>query len=129
MSIGQVLKQRLEANAALAALVGNRIHPVQLPQNATLPAITYTRISRKPTQHRSNPRATHNRQRVQFDIWAGSYDSTEQVRAALFDAMAQIQGGNPRIDVALVQDDRDAFESDPGRWRGIVDYMITHTGD
>jgi len=130
MTIEQTVEAHLKSNAAIAALVGPRIYPVQLPQKPTLPAITYIRVSRKPTQHRGSPRAKHHRCRFQFDVWANTYGGAVAVRSALFDAMGELtRTTNPRVDVSLVQDDRDAFEADPGRWRGIVDYYIWHEGD
>lgn len=120
----------LRADAGLSALVGARIYPVQLPQRATLPALTYTRVSRSATRHRSSPRAGHHRSRIQFDVWANDYGGVLAARSALFDAMGALtRTGEPRIDVSLVQDDRDALEAESGRWRAIVDYMISHKGD
>lgn len=120
---------RLIAQAPLAVQIGNRLHAVQLPQGSALPAIAYSRVSRKATQHRGSPRAQHNRSRFQFDIWAATYGDMQAAKTALMDALAQLQGGSPRIDVALVRDDRYAYETEPGRWRAIVDYYIWHEGD
>lgn len=128
MSVEEALVAHLASAAGLTALIDGRIYPVQLPQTVALPALTYQRISRTPTQHRSSRRAQHSRGRFQFDVWAPSYAATNGVKSALLDAMAEFrQASAPRVDVALLKDDRDAFEAEPSRWRSIVDYYIWST--
>lgn len=127
MSIEAALRAHLVADAGLAPLVGQRIYPQQLPQKPALPAVTYRRVSTVPTQHRDNPYARHRRARYQFDCWAGDYDTTLSVKAALAVAMGTLaQASNPRIDVALQQDDRDIVDDSTGRWRASLDYFIWH---
>ena len=130
MSVEAAIVAHLKADSSLSAQVGGRVFPAQLPQPATLPAITYVRISRLATQHRSNMRAKHHRSRIQFDIWAASYASMQTVKSAFMDAMALLpQASNPRIDVALIQDDRDNLDADTERQRATIDYFVWHTGD
>lgn len=124
-SIELAVRAHLLVDPPLAALIGDRIDPIQLAQRATLPALTYARISRKPTQHRDNPVPTYSRVRIQFDVWAASYAQAVDVKNALVNAMgALVRTTNPRIDVSLLQDDRDALEVDTGRWRSIIDYFV-----
>lgn len=117
----------LTTEAGLAGLVGSRVYPVQLVQGATLPAVTYQRISTRPVTHRGSTAPTFSRPRFQFDCWAGSYDEALALRGALRAAMGTLaQAGPPRIDVALMQDDRDGIEATPGRWLASLDYFIWH---
>ena len=46
--IGTAIRQYLVSNATVSGLVSTRIYPDDLPQNCTLPAITYYRVS---TEH------------------------------------------------------------------------------
>lgn len=125
--IEAAIRAHLIADAGLAALVGARVYPLQLPQRPTLPAVTYQHISTLPTQHRDNPYAHHERSRYQFDCWAGDYDSTLAVRAALAAAMGTLaQTDDLRIDVALLQGKRDNIDTAAGRWRATMDYFIWH---
>ncbi len=117
----------LSTEAGLAALVGTRVFPVQLPQGATLPAVTYQRISTRPMTHRGSTTPTYSRPRFQLNCWASSYDGTVALRAAVRAAMGTLaQASGPRIDVALMQDDRDVVEATAGRWVASLDYFIWH---
>lgn len=125
--IEAAIRAHLIADAGLTALVGSRVYPMQLPQRPTLPAVTYQRISSTPTQHRGAAAAGHERTRFQFDCWASDYDTTLAVRAALAAAMGTlVQANNPRIDVALLQGERDNIDTAAGRWRATLDYFIWH---
>lgn len=122
MTIEEALNEHLRA---YPNLVGNRVGPGPLPLEAPLPAIRYARVSRKATQHRSSRRAKHSKDRFQFDVWGSTYGSTVNTRNTFMDAMADFRrDSDPRVDVALIQDDHDAHEAEPGRWRAIVDYFI-----
>lgn len=118
-------------NAHLRAypnLVGNRVRPGYITQEIALPAISYARVSRAATQHRSSRRANHSKDRFQFDVWASSYNDLMNTRNTLMDAMADfVRNSDPRVDVSLIADDRDAYEAEPNRWRAIVDYHITYS--
>jgi len=125
--IAQALHRHLPTHAALTS-IGSRCYPLQLPQTATLPAVTYQRVSAEPIKHRGSCKASFNRPRFQLDGWADSYGDAEALRAALKDAMADLaQQSSPRIDVALLQDERDIYEAEPDRWRCSLDFFIWHT--
>lgn len=49
--VGASLRAYIVAQAGVSALIGSRMYPDELPQNATMPAITYHRIS---TLHHEN---------------------------------------------------------------------------
>jgi hypothetical protein len=63
----------LLADATVAALVGDRIYPKTLPQDVTLPAITYQRISTIGDLDLDGDQATAA-VRVQLNLWSESYD-------------------------------------------------------
>lgn len=128
MTVEEALVAHLTGYGELADLLGDNVAPGQLELKASLPAIRFLRAGRRPTQHRSSSRPNHSRSRFQFDVWGSSYQQVVTVRSALFDAMGEFQRTSaPRVDVSLLQDDRDIFEAEPGRWRAIVDYFIWHT--
>ena len=125
MGIESALYAHLTTDVGLAALVGARVYPLALPQQPTLPALTYQRISTSPTQHRDSAEPQHSRIRMQIDCWAASYDSALSVRAAVRAAMGTVaQASSPRIDAALLADDTDTYDPAPGRWRATLDYFI-----
>lgn len=124
--IGEVIYTKLTGYAGLAALIGARVYPGQLPQRPTLPAITYQRVSTTLVQTRDNAgRASLERPRYQFDCWASTRKGARQVAAELRYALATLpQTSNPRVDVALVQNDFDDYEPDTDRHRAIVDVFV-----
>jgi hypothetical protein len=128
MNIEAALRSHLAGYATLAAVVGSRVYPVQLPDGVTLPAVSYTRISTVPSQHRSSRLAQYSRPRFQVDGWAATYGEAVQLRYLLRAAMADFErDSNPRVDVALLAGDRDVVEADAGRFRASLDYMISHS--
>jgi hypothetical protein len=126
--IEQQLFDQLTTFPGLAALIGDRAYPAQLPQEVTLPAVTYLRVSEAPVLHRDNPKPGYSRDRFQLDGWANSYDGALAVRKQLRGAMGVfVRSDFPRVDVALPAGGRDApLEAEPNRWHCTLDYMISH---
>jgi hypothetical protein len=81
MSIGAGIYALLKADDGVAAVVGGRIFPVLLPENATLPAMTYQIIggTSDPTFETSGPQ----RVRIQFDVFAAKYIDADSGREAI----------------------------------------------
>lgn len=125
MSIEARLYAALTGHAGLAALIGARVYPVQLPQTPTLPSVTYLRVSTAPIQHRDNPTPTYSQARFQIDGWTAGFDAMIALRRQVRFAMGAFQlASTPRVDVALLAGDRDLLDAEPDRWRCTMDYMI-----
>lgn len=125
--IEEVIFTKLTAHAGLSALIGSRVYPDQLPQRPTLPAITYQRISTQFHATRDQAHGSLERPRFQFDCWAGSRATSRAVAQQLRLALVTLpQASNPRIDVALVQDDFNILEAEPNRFRAVMDAFIWH---
>lgn len=82
----EAIVARVAAIPALAALVSTRVYPLVLPQNPTLPALTYRRISTtRPTAMGRDPGIAFPR--IQFTVWAtgtaGGYANAKAVKDAL----------------------------------------------
>jgi hypothetical protein len=67
----------LRLNAGIAALVGTRIYPQNLPPDVTFPAIAYRNIDSVPIG------GTCQATRVQIDAYATTYGSVKGVRDAV----------------------------------------------
>jgi len=77
----------LVTQAPLVALVGRRIFTPRLPENATLPAISFfTRGGTSTPYIPGIPEPS-----VQFDCWADNPITARQVYCALYDALQGIQ--------------------------------------
>lgn len=76
----------LTGNAALVALVGARIYPVQAPQGTAFPMLIFRRITTN--RHPCITGEVGMEQcRIQIDALAGTYDAVKAVAAAVLDAL------------------------------------------
>jgi hypothetical protein len=122
----------LSTFAGLTALVSTRVYAFKLPQGATLPAVTFQRIStpRSLTHDTSGVGNDLARPRFQFDAWATTYSSakaiSDQIRAALNGKKGTIATG-VTINAAMVEDERPAFEPETNIYQISCDYFIWHT--
>lgn len=82
------LRAHLLADPAIAAIVGDRIYPVHLPQGMRAACIVYNRVSEIETTHSKGPSALVST-RFQFDAVSASVDEA----CALADAVKERLGG------------------------------------
>jgi len=135
--VEQALVARLEAVSGVADTVydssfsGYRIYPYKLPQNPTLPAITYTLIYGESLQSHSGSSGLRF-PRYQVDAWttlADGYDSAkalqEQIRLALQGWTGTAAG--VRVTAILKDSDNpDYYDQDLKIWRVSTDYSVHH---
>jgi hypothetical protein len=110
MTLEEAIRTQLIHYAPLAALVGARIYGVWISETATLPAVSFLRISNAPIHHRSG--SHFGRVRFQFDGWAATYPETLELRKAIRGA-------------TLFLDDRTINEPAPGRFRAGLDFAFS----
>lgn len=131
MKIEEALYAHLKSYTGLTNLVGTRIYPLVLPQNPTLPAIIYQKISRVGGRALSSPSPRYVRARFQISCWGASYgsvkDVAEQVKAALQDYHG-VMGGTGGVTVldADVANEQDIYEPEVGIYHLPVDVFIYH---
>lgn len=117
----EAVYSRLSGFAGLTALVSTRISPVEIPQDAALPAVVYQRISgiRNYAMGNQTPLV---RARIQVTSWAESYSGVkavaEQVRLALSNWHGTAAGVT--IDWTEMLDDTDLFEDRTGSALGVL---------
>lgn len=81
-TIAEALRQYLLDDTQLAALIGVRIYPIDLPQNPVYPSITYQLVSE--VEHYSQSGFSDLMEsRFQFVIWDTSYTRIMQTHLAL----------------------------------------------
>lgn len=123
------LRAKLSSAAAISALVGSgaaaRIHPVILPQNPVLPAISYQRIDAEHVHdHGGMSGLAHAR--MQLDCWdddyAGARDLAEKVRLAL-DGFTGVVGSTTFGAIWLL-DERDLYDDAPLFYRRSMDFDV-----
>ena len=115
----ETMVAHLLADTGLSALISARVYPVTLPQNGTLPAVTYSKVSGiRHVQLDGTPSSAHSRFRL--DGWASSYSGVKALEAALMAAMDGLSGAVGAM--API----DFYEDDTGIYRISVDYYLYH---
>lgn len=118
MSVESKLKTLLGANVTVAGLVSDRIYPMVLPQNPTLPAITYTRIVGLPVYSIYGYSGLNNAH-VQVDCWASTYSGAKALAAAVTAAISSATTFK-----GVMVGDRDMFEDDVLLYRVSMDWSL-----
>ena len=118
MTIGQDIYTELSGDSGLTTLISTRIYPNWLPQDATLPAVSYTQIGETIQNSISGELGLRNYS-IQFDVWADDYSTAQSVVAALNSA---VQGAS--LFKPYRQSQQDLYEPNVDTHRVSVDYSI-----
>ena len=126
--IGPALRSLLLADATAFGLVGTRIYAVQLPQDVTYPAITYTTISGYRPQH-TRGSAGLSGPRIQLDFWALGYIQAHALAEAVRLVLQSFQGEAAGVTIQGIffDSERDMFDPDAGQdgaYRVSADYFV-----
>lgn len=115
--------------------VGARVYPLSLPQDATLPAMTYQVISDVPVvvhddqqDHPGYTGARYSIARVQFNCYGSTYDEAEALCDELLSLAVGYRGlwGTVEVDSVLPETRLDDWEEAPVLYRAIQDLQIGH---
>jgi len=124
MVIEEALYEHLKNNAGVFALVGNRIYPIEAPQEAALPYLVYQRISGLRVRSHSGPSGLAH-PRFQITGAAVTYPALRSVMNAVrvaLDGFRGTMGGGVGVGAALVENEMDSEESFVSR----LDVVIWH---
>lgn len=130
MSLETEIYTQLSGYSGMSALVGSspaRIYPVVIPQNSTMPAMSYQRISSQPVSAMGADTAAV-RTRVQVSIFAENFSKTGNalaVRDKVVAALTRYRGGT--IQDCFRENEQHDFDSDPKFYRIILDFIFWHT--
>lgn len=111
------LVAHLLADSGVTALVGGRVWPLMRPAGGQLPALTYQRIAGVPLNDLAGDRSGLTRLRVQFDGWASSRLSAQQVADALGSRLKTAASTFTALNITQY----DIFEDEPRLWRVVID--------
>jgi hypothetical protein len=115
--------------------VGERVYPLALPQDVTLPALTFRVVSDTPTMSHSTAQDSptwtgriRSDTRVQFECYASDYDGAEALCDELRALAVGYRGywGDVEVDSVLPDIRLDDWDPSPGVWRVIQDLIIGH---
>lgn len=133
MKIGRYLYAKLSANAGVTALVGTRIYPVFVPQNAAYPCIVYM-TENKPLDPSKTSTGTHDVAKVTLHLWQearegqDAYDVLDSIDAAVRTALDGAEGtaGGVTAEVIQYQGSRDGRDEAMMSYLRETTYEIIH---
>lgn len=118
----------LEANAGLLALISTRIYPRELPQEPTLPALTYSLVT-APTDYTHDSGVKKVRAQYQFDCWGTSYGETVRLATALklaIPSLRAVLSSGHRCDRAFIVNSGDTYDPESKRDRRMVEVELSY---
>ena len=128
--IEYAVRRQLLDNAAVAALVSDRIYPLMIPQGEPLPAITYSVVATD-EDNQEGDADTLARARVQLDCWATTYkqanDLARAVRLALPTTTGAIGSGANRVEgvsIIPIETGRQFYEPDTRYYRVMLEFYV-----
>ncbi len=132
MSIEQSLYTHLTSDADIASIIGNgdspetyRMYPLRLSQGASLPAITYQRVSGPREYDLAGPTG-RARPRMQVDCWATSYSAVKDLASKVIKVLNGLNGnmGGEQVHGVTLEGERDGFEDETEYRRVILEFII-----
>jgi len=126
--IDEAVYSALSGNATLTGLISTRIYPLVLPQEVTLPAVTFFRVTNL-HNHGMGGDISLMETRLQVSILAASVSLMRAVTDAVRAVLSRWKGtyGSVIIQDSLLNNEMDDFEPETEVYQCIQDYMIFHT--
>lgn len=130
-TLGETLRTRLMADAAVVALIGARLYPNELPEGSPLPAAVYGIISNVPeSSFTGDTSTTLKTARVQIDSYArastaggGGYAQAHAVAAAIEAVVGNFK--EPDLS-ANPENDRDLYDNVTQYHRVQQDFIVMY---
>jgi len=122
----QALFELLSHDAAVSAIVGDRVYPVRLPDEVMLPAMVYMKVSCIRYASHGGPSKLAS-SRFQLDCYSVDYLEAKRLALAAVSALHGKKGGD--IQAAFNENETDGFSADDGVFRVTADVLIWHKED
>lgn len=122
------LYTRLTSSTDVTSQVSDRVYPLPLPQEATIPALTWQKIS-GPREHAMGQDPGEAHSRFQLDCWGESLNDTLAIRDGLLSGLSRWSSSTGSVtvyDVFLINEQQ-SYEDDARLHRVRLDFMIHHT--
>lgn len=112
----------LKASSPVTTIIGSnpiRCHPLKLPTNPTLPAVTYNQVGR--TNHRV---ANLDTERWQIDCWATTFGSSYALADAVWKALQTYNGviTGVRVEDIRMFNQVSTYEDVTGYYRHMLEF-------
>lgn len=129
MSFEVGLVSLFNSNLRTTTLLAERIYPVLLPQDAALPAMSYTVISDLPIYSHHGPVGIRLA-RVQVDIWSlVSYEEAATIAEAVDMALSGYRGvaaGVKFVAILNTGGNQSNFDIATGLWHRMLEYRVNY---
>jgi hypothetical protein len=124
--IEEALKTKVLSDSDVGGAIGQRLYIKKLPQNPTLPAVTYSKVS-GPRHHDLDVAYP----RYQFDVWAQSYITARNIAGYIRKALQREKGNWSGVKVlqAVFLNEFDDYEPDTELYHYIVEFKIIYRGE
>ena len=125
--IEEALYTYLTGYAALAALVGARVYPMQAPQDAIYPLVVYQQVSGPREYSHSGP-SNLAHPRFQFTAWAATFFESRQVAAQVRAALGGYAGtvGTETLYAVFIDNEVPVYDDKTKQYGSVIDAMIWH---
>jgi hypothetical protein len=127
--IESALRTHILGDTSIKGQISERLYPLTLPQDPTLPAMTYQKISGL-RFHDMEGASGLASPRFQFDIWSKSYLTSKNISDLLRKRLDGFKGtvGSDVIQGVFLDSERDFFEEDEllKFYRVSMDFFIYH---
>ena len=132
MTIEAALYSYLSTYAGLTELIGLRIYPVDITQDAEMPAVAYQLVDDLPV-HSGGADLIVHAARFQFSCWGTTYLNAcavaVQIKAALQDYSGTMGGsGGVKIQRSFLEMTTDLFDEEMRRCGRACDFVLWHEG-
>ena len=107
----------LSTDVTVSALVSTRIYPMIIPQNGTLPAVVYQRVSTLPINSLSGDSGLDS-VRIQLSCWSPTYAGAKSLGLAVRNALTLSSLK------AITEMELDDIDDLTGHYRVILDFRI-----
>lgn len=114
-----------DASTQTGALIGDRLYPLNLPQNPTYPAVTYQQITGQLTSTGQSEPGDLEDALYQFDGYATSHKAAKALAGAIRADLSGYQGTLSGIKVTcLFQNEYDFWGAEAGVWRVTLEFKL-----
>jgi len=129
VAVEDAIYSRASGHAGLSALISTRIYPGLAPQDVTLPAVVYQRVSSVP-ESLLTADTDVIRDRFQFTVLASSYESAVNVGIQIRSALQRWQGieSSVTIEDSYLLNEIDLYEDETEVFQKVIDFEILHRG-
>jgi len=129
-TVEAALVARLTGDAGVTALVGSRVYPQVVPQDAAMPALAYQRISETP-EYSHTGFSSLSRTRFQITIEADTMASVKAVAQAVRIALRGVTWSFGAVDVfaSFIESSTDGYSDMRVAPVERIDVVLMHNGE